>query len=138
MLRPGRLDKLLYVPLPGKEDKFDILKTILKKIPYDDKNIDLNEISNDSKLDGFSGADLAAFVREAQLHGLKRINKIGLKDNDNENNINNEDNELNSFMLEKEDFNYAINNILPSVSSKDRIKYENLKKKLQESRSHIN
>lgn len=28
MLRPGRLDKLLYVPLPTKEDRLQILKTV--------------------------------------------------------------------------------------------------------------
>ena len=132
MLRPGRLDKLLYVPLPGKEDKLDILKTILKKVSYDMNNIDLNEISNDPKLEGFSGADLAALIREAQLHGLKRLNEVKF-DNEEDNN-----NYLNNFMLEKQDFKYAIENISPSVSSKDRLKYENLKKKLQESRSHIN
>ena len=39
--RPGRLDKLLYVPLPDKEERFDILKTILKKCPVsDDLNIE--------------------------------------------------------------------------------------------------
>ena len=33
MLRPGRLDKLLYVPLPTKDDKLSILKTLGRKVP---------------------------------------------------------------------------------------------------------
>lgn len=33
MLRPGRLDKLLYVPLPSISDRHSILKTITKKLP---------------------------------------------------------------------------------------------------------
>jgi ribosome biogenesis ATPase len=33
MLRPGRLDKLLYVPLPTKEDRQQILETLTKKAP---------------------------------------------------------------------------------------------------------
>jgi len=33
MLRPGRLDKLLYVPLPTKEDRHQILETVTKKTP---------------------------------------------------------------------------------------------------------
>jgi len=33
MLRPGRLDKLLYVPLPNKEDRLSILKTHMKNKP---------------------------------------------------------------------------------------------------------
>jgi ribosome biogenesis ATPase len=33
MLRPGRLDKLLYVPLPTNEDRFSILQTITRSLP---------------------------------------------------------------------------------------------------------
>ena len=33
MLRPGRLDKLLYVPLPTKDDRLSILKTITRNVP---------------------------------------------------------------------------------------------------------
>jgi len=33
MLRPGRLDKLLYVPLPTETDRIGILKTLLRKSP---------------------------------------------------------------------------------------------------------
>lgn len=33
MLRPGRLDKLLYVPLPTPEDRLSILKTITRSVP---------------------------------------------------------------------------------------------------------
>ena len=33
MLRPGRLDKLLYVPLPTKDDRHSILLTCSKKLP---------------------------------------------------------------------------------------------------------
>ena len=33
MLRPGRLDKLLYVPLPTKDDRHQILKTQTKSLP---------------------------------------------------------------------------------------------------------
>ena len=33
MLRPGRLDKLLYVPLPTVEDRLAILKTQCRKLP---------------------------------------------------------------------------------------------------------
>ena len=33
MLRPGRLDKLLYVPLPTKKDRMSILETVTRKLP---------------------------------------------------------------------------------------------------------
>jgi len=70
MLRPGRLDKLLYVPLPTKEDRFSILKTVCRKLPLA-ADIDLEKIAHDTQCDGYSGADLSALVREAQLSALK-------------------------------------------------------------------
>ena len=75
MLRPGRLDKLLYVPLPSKEDRLSILQTITQELPIEkDKSINLEEINE--KTDGFSGADIAALVRETQLNALKRMKKL--------------------------------------------------------------
>ena len=66
MLRPGRLDKLLYVPLPDFNDRCSILETITKNLKLD-KDIELNKINMDKRMEGFSGADIAALVREAQL-----------------------------------------------------------------------
>lgn len=40
MLRPGRLDKLLYVPLPSEQDRLSILKTVTRKLPVS-KKVDL-------------------------------------------------------------------------------------------------
>ena len=120
MLRPGRLDKLLYVPLPDGNDRISIIQTLIRNLPID-KNINVLDIFDNKKLDGFSGADLAALVREAQLSALKNLRL------DNENDV----------VIKKEDFEYAISNVLPSVSIGDRKKYENLKRKLQEKRSHI-
>lgn len=64
MLRPGRLDKLLYVPLPTKDDRHSILKTLTKKLPMDE-SVQLRLIAHSEHCDGFSGADLSALVREA-------------------------------------------------------------------------
>ena len=64
MLRPGRLDKLLYVPLPTKEDRHSILKTVCRKVPIAE-DVDLLKVSHDPHCEGYSGADLSALVREA-------------------------------------------------------------------------
>ena len=135
MLRPGRLDKLLYVPLPDFNDRCSILETITKHLKLD-KDIELNKINMDKRMEGFSGADIAALVREAQLHALKRLTekekeKIKKGENDMD------DKEEVEFKINMSDFEYSLNNILPSVSLNDKKKYENLKKKLQESRSHL-
>lgn len=70
MLRPGRLDKLLYVPLPNSDDRLQILKTCCKKVPLAD-DVDLVIIANSQLLEGFSGADLSALTREAQVNALR-------------------------------------------------------------------
>ena len=48
MLRPGRLDKLLLVPLPSPEDRCSILKTVTKHTPLDPA-INLNAIALDPR-----------------------------------------------------------------------------------------
>ena len=64
MLRPGRLDKLLYVPMPTKEDRYSILRTVCRTVPTDD-DVDLKKIAYDPHSEGYSGADISALVREA-------------------------------------------------------------------------
>ena len=129
MLRPGRLDKLLYVPLPSKEDRLSILQTITQELPIEkDKSINLEEINE--KTDGFSGADIAALVRETQLNALKRMKKlIGIEGIEKENGA--------LFRIEKADFDQSLKTIFKSVSDQDRKRYETIKKIIQESRSHI-
>lgn len=68
--RPGRLDKLLYVPLPGPEARVSILRTQMKRTPLA-PDVDLQSIGQSPLVQGFSGADLAALVREAAVLSLK-------------------------------------------------------------------
>jgi ribosome biogenesis ATPase len=72
MLRPGRLDKLLYVPLPNPQQRASILRTVARKAPVS-AEVDFEAIGNNSNLEGYSGADLAAVVREACLTALKEV-----------------------------------------------------------------
>ena len=48
MMRPGRLDQLLLVPLPTQSDRLDILRTITKKTPLAD-DVDLEKIAFDER-----------------------------------------------------------------------------------------
>jgi ribosome biogenesis ATPase len=71
MLRPGRLDKLLYVPLPDAKDRAAILKTQARKMPLGG-DVDFAALAAHPKAARFSGADLAALVREGAVSVLKR------------------------------------------------------------------
>uniref|UniRef100_A0A8C1NIF5 Nuclear VCP like n=1 Tax=Cyprinus carpio TaxID=7962 RepID=A0A8C1NIF5_CYPCA len=70
VLRPGRLDKTLYVGLPPPADRYAILVTITKNgtKPLLDSDVNLEEIAHDARCESFTGADLSALVREAYLH----------------------------------------------------------------------
>ncbi|KAK8832397.1 hypothetical protein WA577_002872 [Blastocystis sp. JDR] len=70
MLRPGRLDTLLLVPLPSEDDRLDILRTITKHTPLA-ADVDLERIARDKRCERFSGADLSNLVREATLTAIR-------------------------------------------------------------------
>lgn len=71
VLRPGRLDKILYVGLPETTDRADILKALTKNgtKPEFGDDVSLDEIAKMTV--GYTGADLAGLVRQASLQTLK-------------------------------------------------------------------
>ena len=68
LCRPGRLDSLIYVPLPDEPGRLSILKAQLRKTPVS-SDIDLGYIA--SKTHGFSGADLAFIAQRAVKIAIK-------------------------------------------------------------------
>lgn len=68
--RPGRLDKLLYVPLPSPEGRVAILQALTRATPLA-ADVDLRAVGLSPGTGGYSGADLAALVREAAVTSLK-------------------------------------------------------------------
>ncbi|XP_002434443.4 nuclear valosin-containing protein-like [Ixodes scapularis] len=79
MLRPGRLDEVLYVGLPSPDERVEILKTLTRNgsRPPLNASVSLEELGKDSRCDGFSGADLAALVRQAAVIALTAFLKEG-------------------------------------------------------------
>lgn len=69
LLRPGRFDRQIVVPLPDVKGRLEILKVHTKKIPLH-SDVDLEKIARGTP--GFSGADLANLVNEAALLAARR------------------------------------------------------------------
>jgi transitional endoplasmic reticulum ATPase len=69
LLRPGRLEKLVFVEPPDAQARRDILRTSGKSIPLAD-DVDLDALADD--LDGYSAADCVALLREAALTAMRR------------------------------------------------------------------
>ncbi|MBB4907340.1 AAA family ATPase [Actinophytocola algeriensis] len=68
LLRPGRLERLVYVPPPDADARTDILKAAARNTPLA-PDVNLAELA--ASLDGYSAADCAALVREAALTAMR-------------------------------------------------------------------
>lgn len=69
LLRPGRLERLVFVPPPDAEARYEILKTAAKSVPLSEE-VDLQTLAGD--LDGYSAADCVALLRESALTAMRR------------------------------------------------------------------
>ena len=69
LLRPGRLEKLVFVEPPDADARRDILRTAGKSIPLS-ADVDLDALAGE--LDGYSAADCVALLRESALTAMRR------------------------------------------------------------------
>lgn len=120
MLRPGRLDKLLYVGLPVGSDRLSILKTLTKKSRIDPQ-VSLSDVAHDPHCEGFSGADLSALVREAGIAALRETDLATATE----------------LSIQKRHFDRAFETVFPSVSRADQRMFDKMKKNLRKTRSSM-
>ncbi|MBN2518159.1 MAG: CDC48 family AAA ATPase, partial [Candidatus Altiarchaeota archaeon] len=100
LLRPGRFEKLIYVPMPDKEARLSIFKVHTKDMRLE-KDVDLGRLA--AKTEGYSGADIEAVCRKAGILVVKEI--IGKSKKDGSVNMNN--------------FEEALKRVGPSVNLED-------------------
>jgi transitional endoplasmic reticulum ATPase len=67
LLRPGRFDRLIYVPAPDEKTRLEIFKVHTREMPL--KGVSLDKLAKET--DGYSGADIEALCREAALFALR-------------------------------------------------------------------
>ncbi len=104
--RPGRFDREIEVPLPDKVGRLEILQIHTRHMPLA-KDVDLEKLSDITH--GYTGADLAALVREAAMHALRRyLPEIDLEQESIPAEI------LERMEVRMEDFLVAFNEIVPS------------------------
>ena len=68
LLRPGRLDKIIYVPYPDEESRKEIFMVHTKNMKLSD-DVDIDELVRLTK--GYTGADIAAVCREAGMNAIR-------------------------------------------------------------------
>jgi len=78
LLRPGRLDLILYIQPPDEKGRLEIIKILTRQMPLSN-DVDLKEIAVATK--SYSGADLVAICRESAVHTMQNDSaKIGSAD----------------------------------------------------------
>ncbi|XP_055386738.1 nuclear valosin-containing protein-like [Condylostylus longicornis] len=123
ILRPGRLDTVLYVGFPERKDRIEILEALTKNRskPLLDESVHFDNIAD--LTDGFTGADLAGLLRQASFIALRdSMNIVQIKPED--------------LKLTLQHFLDALRLIKPSVSPEERRIYENLRLKYAAPRSN--
>ncbi len=68
LLRPGRFDRVIYVPPPDRKARYEILKIHTRNVPLAE-DVSLERLAE--MTEGYSGADLEALVREAVMMALR-------------------------------------------------------------------
>ncbi len=99
LLRPGRFDKIIEIPMPDEQTRYEIFKVHTKRMPLA-KNVKLEELA--AMTEGYTGAEIENVVREAGMFAI-RASKTEVS---------------------KQDFDNAINEVKPSIPKElaDRIK----------------
>jgi transitional endoplasmic reticulum ATPase len=69
ILRPGRFDRLIYVPEPDEESRLKIFEIYTKDMPLTN-DVDLGQLTTATK--NYSGADIEALCREAAMLALRK------------------------------------------------------------------
>lgn len=135
ILRPGRLDQLIYIPLPDEKSRVAILKANLRKSPLA-PDVDLNYLASVSP--GFSGADLTEICQRACKLAIRESieQEIRREKERSQNPDANMDVEEHDPVPEirKDHFEEAMKFARRSVSENDIRKYEMFAQTLQQSR----
>ncbi len=129
--RPGRLDQLIYIPLPDYGSRLSIFKANLRKSPVD-PSVNLEALAKATE--GFSGADITEIcqraaknaIRESVTADLERAKKIEAGELDAETPF-----EDPVPFIRKDHFEEAMSRARRSVSDNDIRQYEQFKAKMQ-------
>ncbi|KAM7141014.1 ATPase family gene 2 protein homolog A isoform 2-T2 [Molossus nigricans] len=71
--RPGRFDKEIEIGVPNAQDRLDILRKLLRRVPHVLTEAELLQLANSAH--GYVGADLKALCNESGLYALRRVLK---------------------------------------------------------------
>ncbi|ASJ00246.1 CDC48 family AAA ATPase [Thermococcus gorgonarius] len=126
LLRPGRFDRLILVPAPDEKARLEIFKVHTRKVPLAE-DVNLEELAK--RTEGYTGADIAAVVREAAMLAMRRalqegIIRPGMKADEIRQKV----------KVTMKDFEEALKKIGPSVSKETMEYYRKIQEQFKQSR----
>ncbi|MBA7529617.1 ATP-dependent zinc metalloprotease FtsH [subsurface metagenome] len=114
LLRPGRLDRLIYIQPPDKEERKKIFDVHLSGKPIGE-DVDVEEFAE--RTDGYVGADIAAIVKEAVMSSLREFITSGISEEHVKEAIQN-------IVIKKQHFETGIKSVRPTVTPKAQEEFE--------------
>jgi len=108
LLRPGRFDRIVYIPPPDEKSRLEIFKVHTRKMPLAD-DVDLEYLAKVTE--GYTGADIAAVCKEAAMNALREAGR--------------------PTKVRMEHFKKALKVVPPSLSERDIKRYEEIAKTLK-------
>jgi len=108
LLRPGRFDRVIYVPPPDYEARLEIFKVHTRRMPLDE-DVSLEELAKETE--GYTGADIAAVCREAAMTALREVGR--------------------PTKVKMRHFRAAMERVPPSLTKTDIKAYEEIAKRLK-------
>jgi transitional endoplasmic reticulum ATPase len=112
VLRPGRFDRLIYVPSPDLDSLKEIFKIHTRSMPLS-RDVDMDDVAR--KAQGYSGADIEAISREAAMNALRE--------------------DVNATDVTRRDFDVALERVGPSITPEDDAWYQKFSKRLRRERA---
>ncbi|MFC4448032.1 CDC48 family AAA ATPase [Halorussus aquaticus] len=115
LLRPGRLDRHVHVPVPDEDARRAIFEVHTRDKPLAD-DVDLDELA--AQTDGYVGADIEAVTREASMAASREfINSVDPEDIDES---------VGNVRIDADHFEQALGEVTPSVTEDTRERYEEI------------
>jgi len=112
VMRPGRFDRLIYVPSPDVDSLKEIFKIHAVSMPLS-QDVTLDELAR--KAQGYSGADIEAICREAAMNALRE--------------------DVDATEVTRRDFDEAMERVGPSITAEDDTWYQKFSKRLRRERA---
>lgn len=116
LLRPGRFDRLIYIPPPDAEGRKKIFKIHLAEKPIAD-DVNIEELAQ--RTEGYVGADIEAICREASMLALREFIKPDMEREYVKERVK-------EIIIKKKHLEMAIGRIMPTASKSKLKKYESM------------